>query len=154
MSKRIYLTAAIIAIVLVIFAGYSCKTVKQNTDKNTVKVDSNNVECLPILLDTANAFTESDPFLLVNAEFLGNCLMIEVEYDGGCGGDTWTLAWNGMLMKSLPPKANIYLHLKDEDACRSKVRKKLYFDVSSIYNNQEVVLYLKDFRGMLTYKPQ
>ncbi len=154
MSKRIYFTAAIIAIVLVIFAGYSCKTVKQNTDKTTTKIDNNQVTCLPIVLDTGNTYAESDPFLLVNAAIEASCLMIEVEYSGGCGGDTWTLAWNGILMKSLPPKANIYLHLKDEDACRETVRKKLYFDISSIYKNQEVVLYLKDFRGMLTYTPQ
>ena len=83
----------------------------------------------------------------------GKCLEIEVEYSGGCGGDVWTLAWNGMLMKSLPPKANIYLHLKDEDACREVVRKKISFDISSIYNNMEVVLFLKDFRGELVYKP-
>jgi hypothetical protein len=104
-------------------------------------------------LDSENKFTESDPFLLVGASLTGKILEIEVEYSGGCGGDTWTLAWTGMLMKSLPPKANIYLHLKDEDACRTQVRKKLRFDISSVYS-KEVVLLLKDFRGELSYKPE
>ncbi len=151
--KRLYFAAALFAIILVAFAITSCKTVKNNTTyegRNKAKKDS--ILINPILLDTGNAFTESDPFLLVGATLTGKILEIEVEYSGGCGGDTWTLAWNGMLMKSLPPKANIYLHLKDEDACRTQVRKKLQFDISSIYS-KEVVLLLKDFRGDLSYKP-
>src|SRR5688500_5849208 len=126
MSKKLYLTASIIAIVLVMIASMSCKTVK-NVDKTTSGNGNNDTECLPIVLDTNGSYMESDPFLLVNAEINGKCLVAEVEYSGGCGGDTWTLAWNGNLMKSLPPKANIYLHLKDEDACRETVRKKVYF---------------------------
>lgn len=152
--KRLYFAAGLIAIVLVIFAATSCKTVKfiaPIVKDEEPKKDS--LVILPIVLDTGNVFTESDPFLLIGATLTGKILEIEVEYSGGCGGDTWTLAWNGMLMKSLPPKANIYLHLKDEDACRTQVRKKLYFDISSIYS-KEVVLLLKDFRGELTYKPE
>lgn len=151
--KRFYFTAAIIAILLVVFAFSSCTTVKNTTKTNIDKKDE--LTCTPIVLDTngAYAYTESDPFLLVGAELKGKCLEIEVEYSGGCGGDVWTLAWNGMLMKSLPPKANIYLHLKDDDACREVVRKKISFDISSIYT-KEVVLLLRDFRGVLTYMPE
>lgn len=148
MRKRLYLTASLIAIVLVVIAFSSCRTIKF-----VVPEIKDEQLCEPIVLDTGGIYTESDPFLLLNAEIDGSCLVVEVEYSGGCGGDTWTLAWNGNLMKSLPPKANIYLHLKDEDACREVVRKKVYFDISSIYNKGEVNLILKDFRGMLTYKP-
>ncbi len=150
--KRFYFTAAIIAILLVVFAFSSCKTVKNTTKAN---INKDELTCTPIVLDTNGtfAYTESDPFLLVGAELKGKCLEIEVEYSGGCGGDVWTLAWNGMLMKSLPPKANIYLHLKDDDACREIVRKKISFDISSIYT-KEVVLILRDFRGVLTYMPE
>src|SRR5688572_29764536 len=129
MSKRLYLTASLIAIVLVIVATSSCKTVKIAED--TVKAGYvKDTTCLPVTLDTGGIYIESDPFQLINAELAEECLVIEVEYSGGCGGDTWTLGWNGMLMKSLPPKANIYLHLKDDDACREVVRKKVYFDIS------------------------
>src|SRR5687767_4876565 len=117
MSKQLYITASLIAIVLVMIASLSCKTVK-NVNKASSATGNADTECLSIVLDADGAYTESDPFLLLNAEISGNCLVVEVEYSGGCGGDTWTLAWNGNLMKSLPPKANIYLHLKDEDACR------------------------------------
>lgn len=151
--KRFYFTAVLIAIVLVVFALSSCKTVKNNTTQTeTNKTKNDTLVINTIILDTGNAFSESDPFLLVGASLTGKILEIEVEYSGGCGGDTWTLAWNGMLMKSLPPKANIWLHLKDEDACREQVRKKLQFDISSVYS-KEVVLLLKDFRGELIYRP-
>lgn len=147
--KRLIVISLSIGIVLVGFVFNSCNNLKKNT--NSIKKDS--LTCSPMVLDTAGTYVNSDPFLLVGAELKGKCLEIEVEYSGGCGGDVWTLAWNGMLMKSLPPKANIYLHLKDEDACREVVRKKISFDISSIYNNMEVVLFLKDFRGELVYKP-
>ncbi len=134
---------------LVIIILSACKTVRNNT--NNVPVNNEPV-CTLIVIDTGGIYASGDEFLLVGAELKGKCLEIEVEYSGGCGGDTWTLAWTGNLMKSLPPKANIYLHLKDEDACREVVRKKVSFDISSIYNG-EVILMLKDFRGVLTYKP-
>jgi hypothetical protein len=147
--KKVYFTATAIAIVLVIFASYACRTAKF-----VAPSFMDGEPCDFITLDTGGTYLESDPFVLINAELNGKCLAIEVEYSGGCGGDTWTLAWNGNLMKSMPPKANIYLHLKDEDACREMVRKKLYFDISSIYNKGDVNLLLKDFRGMLTYQPK
>lgn len=141
-------------VLILAFVFFSaCKTVKTATTQSTQPKNSDTLTCTPIVKDTAGLFTKSDPFLLVGAELKGKCLEIEVEYSGGCGGDTWTLAWTGNLMKSLPPKANIYLHLKDEDACRETVRKKVSFDISSVYNGGEVVLMLKDFRGILNYTP-
>lgn len=141
----------IFVFVLVINSIHSCKSAQQDphTNNNTI-----NLTCNPTILDTLGIYTKSDPFLLVGAELKGKYLEIEVEYSGGCGGDAWTLAWSGMLMKSLPPKANIYLHLKDDDACREIVRKKVSFDISSIYNKGEVILFLKDYRGDLVYKPE
>lgn len=135
------------ALVLVLFGATACKTVRTN---NTTAPETS---CPAIVLDTNGTYLNSDEFLLVGAEVKGKCLEIEVEYSGGCGGDIWTLAWNGTLMKSLPPKANVYLHLKDNDNCRELVRKKVMFDISSIYNNAEVVIFLKDFRGELRYIP-
>lgn len=132
---------------LVITTTMACKTVK--TTNESVPESS----CPSIVIDKEGIFNSSDEFLLVGAEMKGKCLEIEVEYSGGCGGDIWTLAWDGSLMKSLPPKANVYLHLKDNDDCRQLVRKKVSFDVSSIYNNLEVVIFLKNFRGELRYKP-
>lgn len=132
---------------LVFIAANSCKTT-QSTNNNVPESS-----CPSIVLDKEGAYLTSDEFLLVGAEMKGKCLEVEVEYSGGCGGDVWTLAWDGSLMKSLPPKANVYLHLKDNDDCRQVVRKKVSFDVSSIYNNLEVVIYLKNFRGELRFKP-
>jgi hypothetical protein len=138
------------AFILVILTIVACRTVRNNTTSNNTQ--ENTDKCPPIVLDTAGIYTAGDEFLLIGAELKGKCLEIEVEYSGGCGEDTWTLAWTGSLMKSLPPKANIYLHLKDDDPCREVVRKKVSFDISSIYKD-EVILILKDFRGVLTYKP-
>jgi len=158
MNRKFYFAATLIAIVLVIIAFSSCKTtkeVKTRQDKTTIDNSVNGGEertIQKLVLDTAEIYTQTDSFLLVNAVLSGKILEIEVEYGGGCGGDSWTLAWNGMMMKSYPPKMNVYLHFKDEDNCRSIVRKKLYFDISSIHD-KEAIIYLKNFRGVLDYKP-
>lgn len=138
----------VLGLVLVVFP--TCRAVKNNITNSANKPDE--VVCKSIVKDTSGTYAASDEFLLVGATLNGKCLEIEVEYSGGCGGDEWTLAWTGMLMKSLPPKASIHLHLKDNDSCREVVRKKVSFDISSIYN-EEVFLLLKDFKGELRYKP-
>lgn len=134
---------------LVLICFSACKTVKFVASS----FDKNGETCWPIVKDTAGAYTKTDEFILIGATLNGKCLEIEVEYSGGCGGDEWTLAWTGNLMKSLPPKASIYLHLKDDDACRAVVHKTVSFDIGSIYTG-EVVLLLKDFMGELRYKPE
>lgn len=144
--KKLYFVFGLVLLFLT-----ACKTVKNySNDKANKNTD---LLCVPIVKDTAGIYAQSDSFLLVGAELKGKCLEIEVEYSGGCGDTEWTLVWTGNLIKSLPPKANIYLHFKDNDSCRELIRKKISFDISSIYNG-EVVLLLKDFRGMLTYKPE
>ena len=153
MNRKLYLVATCIGIVLVVFAFSSCRTVKNSTNNELRKQDKkDSLAIIPIVKDTGNMYVQSDSYTLIGAELKGSILEIEVEYGGGCGGDVWTLAWTGMLMKSMPPKANIYLHLKDEDPCRALVRKKISFDISTVYHG-EVFLLLKEYSGVLDYKP-
>jgi len=37
-----------------------------------------------------------------------------------------------MLMKSMPPKANISLNLDDQDDCESMVNEKIYIDIAPL----------------------
>lgn len=143
--NRIFLFASIAVVSL------ACKTTKNNIIKDGSSETVN--ACTPIVLDSVGTYKESDDFLLIGAEIQGKCIEIEVEYSGGCGGDEWTLSWTGNIMKSLPPKCQINLHLKDEDHCREVVRKKLKFDISSVYNKGEITFLLKNFRGELRYTP-
>src|SRR5688572_8293018 len=112
--RQIYFIGACIISMLVVITVSSCRTVRGITETRGTTVDtvqsSNQVTCPPIVLDSEGKFIESDDYLLIGAQMVGKCVEIEVEYSGGCEGDKWTLAWDGMLMKSLPPKANIRLH--------------------------------------------
>lgn len=140
-----------------LLSALACKTTKNattNEQKDMTQTPVKDVEKCNSVITDADRFSagQTDPYTLKNAWMDGRYLMAEVEYGGGCGGATFDLVWNGMLMKSMPPKANVAILLKDEDYCKALVTDTLCFDVSSVYKG-ECIFLLKDFRGVLQYKP-
>jgi len=131
----------------------ACKVNKKETVQRTARNEKkDSIACKTLVLDAErmNAGV-TDAYTIMDARMNGPKLEIDVQYGGGCGEATFDLVWNGALMKSLPPKANIVLLMKDDDPCRALVTKTVCFDVSSVYKG-ECVLLLKDFRGQLVYK--
>ena len=63
----------------------------------------------------------------------GDILSVVVNYSGGCAGHRFDAWFNGNFMKSLPPKANIFItHDNNNDACRSNVTDTLEFDLKNV----------------------
>lgn len=123
--------------------------IKDSTETN----QKDSLVCTSLILDEKK-FSEavSDPFQLIDARIEGKMLKVDVEYGGGCGPADFELVWSGMLMKSLPPKASVKILLKDNDPCKALITKTVCFDISSVYTGECTIL-LKDFRGVLQYKP-
>lgn len=85
-----------------------------------------------------------DPFTLKNAYVIDNMLYTEVTYSGGCTGANFQLAWNGMMMKSLPPKVVALLSFDDKDDCEAMVTKKIVFELDVLKEaGNEVILILQ-----------
>jgi hypothetical protein len=73
---------------------------------------------------------KDDFFTIDNAEIMGQRLKVNVTYSGGCGNAEFRAVWNGMAMKSMPPKVNLKLYLDDSDNCEALISKQIIIDLS------------------------
>lgn len=63
----------------------------------------------------------------------GDMLTLTVSFSGGCENHDFTGYFNGMFLKSMPPKANLLIHHNNNgDACRSVVTEKITFDLTNM----------------------
>ncbi len=69
-------------------------------------------------------------FTINNVEIIGQRLKVDVAYSGGCGNAEFRAVWNGMAMKSMPPKVNLKLYLDDSDNCEALISKQIIVDLS------------------------
>lgn len=76
----------------------------------------------------------NDSYIINNVSIYQNQIIVSLSYSGGCGGAEFIAIWNGMLMKSYPPKANIELRLRDNDDCEALVNEKVYIDITPLIN--------------------
>ncbi|MFN3916225.1 MAG: hypothetical protein ACK4K0_00670 [Flavobacteriales bacterium] len=75
---------------------------------------------------------ENAPFVVKSVKVKGDILTIEVEYSGGCQKHEFDLFFNGIYMKSMPPKAGLILvHKNNGDNCRELITETLKFDLTS-----------------------
>jgi len=83
-----------------------------------------------------------DETIRLNVKMLKNFIMeLTVEYNG-CEDDEFDLLFNNMWLKSMPPKANLFL-IKNESNCKSKKNytKTYLFDVSKLkYSSSKTVM--------------
>lgn len=95
-----------------------------------------------------------DFFTIREATIRGTNLVLSVEYSGGCGGANFGAAWNGMIMKSMPPKVSVMLTFDDQDQCEALIRKDIYVELSPLHEieSDKVVLSLSGYDESLLYK--
>ncbi|MGB1074712.1 MAG: hypothetical protein ACPGYK_00880 [Flavobacteriales bacterium] len=75
--------------------------------------------------------TPTHPFELLDALVLGDSLVIEVQYGGGCAEHDFSLLSRGPLMKSMPPKQMLQVvHYTTGDPCRALVVERQAFDLT------------------------
>ena len=70
-------------------------------------------------------------FTFKDVKIMGDTLIANVQYGGGCGHHKFEMKQNGFLMKSLPPKQPVQIiHLSTVDPCRALINVDLKFDIS------------------------
>lgn len=113
-----------------------------------------------IRTDPGFYINSDDPFYLNNAKVLGNDLLVDVSYGGGCGHVNFTLVSGGIFMESDPVQTNIYLNLEDSDPCEAFITKQLVFDLSELAQRYResyqvshgiIMLNLRDFSEPIPY---
>jgi hypothetical protein len=112
-------------IVVILIASFSCKTKKQ-VIRTVVAPQS---VCVPIIkIEQEDEWAAGDFYNIDTMYWRSNCIEVVANTSGGCGMRNYTLLWNGVSMKSYPPRVSLMLKLDKQDACRAIVYDTLRFD--------------------------
>jgi len=93
------------------------------------------------------------PVELVDVRVDGDSLRCTVRYSGGCGVHAFELRSTGPVLKSLPPKQQLALVHRAEDACRALVTEEvaLPLEIWRAGTTGRTVLLLATWKEPLTY---
>lgn len=96
------------------------------------------------------------PFDLLDAKIVGDSLIVNVQYGGGCAEDhTFSLESNGPMMKSLPPKLPLrVVHRTAGDPCRALIVDRNALDLKPWRGTPRgvTVILLKNWKENLPYE--
>lgn len=132
--------------------GKSVKTTqKGNTEKNIISITRKEDFSKPDVSGTAANFT------IESMSLKDDIATLVVNYSGGCATHTFKAYFNGMFMKSMPPRATVFLeHDNGGDNCRKLVIDTLYVDLKEVrYNKESAGTVIVGFNGtdqVLQYK--
>lgn len=122
----------------------SCKCGKEITKTQEKRAMVKNTEAADIT-----------PFYTISAASInGNMLNVTITFTGEKNIPEFDLVWNGMLMKSLPPKAAVSIVPKgDNPQGTKKVTLTLSFQLTDFEKNgyDETVILLKGFNQQLQF---
>lgn len=130
-------TPFLFGLLLFVFAiANSCGDKKAIVDapKNS-DVNSSQIKIMKSI-DINETYTsegKTDPFTTLSTKIIGDTLLVEVQYGGGCEQHEFTMHTNKIWMKSLPPQLNLWLeHQSNNDMCRALITETLFFDLKPI----------------------
>ena len=122
---------AMILICLPLFS-FQCKK-KKDMVKSEVEMNAS-PDVVPQINIVRSMPSETDHFTVKGLSIDGKILQIEVSYaHGGKNDHTFDLYTNQMMMKSMPPKMNLFLqHNANGDLGKALKTETLFFDLSPI----------------------
>ncbi|MFT4771850.1 MAG: hypothetical protein ACI9CP_001102 [Cryomorphaceae bacterium] len=103
---------------------------------------------------SVNPLAGIDPFNLKDAQQIGDFVVIDVSYSGGCEEHEFQLETRSEYTATYPPEVNITLkHNSNGDRCRGMMDTKLWFDLSPLkYNGtNRIILVLTNTDTTLDY---
>ena len=150
MNKVLPMLAMIMAVIL-ISCGEKKNTMSTEENEETTEQQDGQIQDL-ILTQDFNP-DKNDAFEVKAVSLDGDILTVLVEYSGGCEDHEFNLKFNGAIMKSLPPQANLFLeHKANGDSCRALIRQELKFNISSVYQGEGIILHLNNYDQRIEYK--
>lgn len=144
-------TTIILMFAICLVTVISCKTQKPVTGTSDNEVQE-------LIVDDSYSQPEDMASVDISkVEITGDILSIHVSYSGGCEEHDLKLYFNGMYMKSLPPKVTLMLyHDNKGDKCRSIVEKTLKFDIKGVREKGkttgEVMVKVSGLENVVSYK--
>jgi len=131
---------------------FSCKDMVPSDDSttlineacpNAVVVDSDSYASFP-----------NDAALITSVAIDGDCLLISVQYGGGCEDLEYNVVGQGAVMQSSPVQRDIRFSFSDTDNCEALVTMELMFALfpTRADGENEVILNLQGWSESLSYK--
>jgi len=98
----------------------------------------------------------TDAYNVLSAKIVGNKLLVDISYTGGCAHHKFKCVGSQAISKSLPPQRAIKLiHDNDNDVCESLVNQTIEIDIQpyafSAAGRSEIVLILDGYSQELNY---
>jgi hypothetical protein len=113
------------------------------------------LETEAVFLDpSVNPEVGIDPINIKDAQQIGDYIVIDVSYSGGCEEHEFRLESRGNFTSTYPPEVDITLkHNSNGDRCRGIMDKKLWFDLSPLkyQGTNRVILVLTNTDTTLDY---
>lgn len=108
------------------------------------------------LIDGVGADSKSDPFDVGSVRIVGDVLIVEVRYSGGCAKHSFALLDTGVATRSIPPQHRLRLvHNGRDDACEAYLTRELLFDISplrKLYSSlDQVMIVIESIEGSILY---
>ena len=99
---------------------------------NSVDPNQNNCEQKIIIDPELYNNSPNDDFDFRDIKIDGDCLVVTIEYGGGCGNVEVKLIDAGVVMESNPVQRNLKVSFKDEDFCKVLLVREFSFDLTPI----------------------
>ncbi len=103
---------------------------------------------------SVNPLTGLDPVNIRDASQMGDFIVLDVSYSGGCEEHEFQLETKGDFTATYPPEVDITLkHNSNGDRCRGVMDKKLWFDLSPLKydGTNRIILVLTNTDTTLDY---
>lgn len=140
---RIFLTILLLSVLI-----FSCKKKQEVSSTQSIAApvmqEDKDLKVMPLRIDKELQLpVNSDDCSIGKMEVIGDSLIMEVSYGGGCQIHEFELLTNGMYGKSLPMQLNLYLrHNANNDMCRAYFTKRIAFSLQAIRHSSAKELHL------------
>lgn len=140
-----YKPAFLILTVLLMSCGISSTPMRTSAPEGTK----------PVFVDAGvDLFSGIDPVAIKSAQQIGDFIVLDVSYGGGCEDHVFELESRGDFSSTYPPEVEIALkHNSNGDRCRGIMDKKLWFDLSPLkyQGTNRIILILTNTDTTLEY---
>ena len=118
--------------------SFSCKNKKAIAEKEIAPMEETLQEEIKPINIVRTLPPDLDPFKVTDLQIKESILAVSVEYSGGSSKHQFDLYTNMMIMKSMPPKLNVFLqHNANGDQAEALISKTLLFDISVLSEHHE-----------------
>lgn len=113
------------------------------------------LSCPNLTINATTANNSGDVYGLQMVNVVNNCLHLIVSYSGGCANHNFEMRWNGALMESMPPQAQLILyHNGNQDPCDAVLSEHLFYDLNELdptHSYETIIVHLQNYANPLSF---